>query len=57
MLAGQMSQQYDVFDPEEGVCRNAVVIIGNIIEYKYGYVLEGKANVVGVVWHFSLTSA
>lgn len=26
-VAGQMSQQYDVFDPEEGVCRNAVVII------------------------------
>jgi hypothetical protein len=23
-----MSQKYDVFDPEEGVCRNSVVIIG-----------------------------
>ena len=30
MLAGKMSQKYDVFDPEEGVCRNAVVIIGTV---------------------------
>ncbi len=27
-----MSQKYDVFDPDEGVCRNAVVIIGEQIK-------------------------
>jgi len=27
---GSMSQKYDVFDPEEGICRNAVVIIDDV---------------------------